>query len=98
MLNHQKYIQMIDSTINRNFSLLDRTIESCDRLQEARSLYYHALNEYYLGTDNQKRNPQKYQDALTQAEQKMSVVKQDISSYVCDRYHTIEPLTVGLIW
>jgi len=26
----------------------------------------------------------------------MSVVKQDISSYVCDRYHTIEPLTVGL--
>ena len=96
MLNHQNYIQMIDSAIDKNFRMLDKTIEDCEKLKEVRVSYYQALNEYHLATDNQKKNPQKYQDTLTQAEEKMSVVKQDIGSYVCDSYHTIEPLTVGL--
>jgi len=36
MLNHENYIQTIYISINKNFSLLDKTIKSCERLQEAR--------------------------------------------------------------
>ena len=96
MLNHQNYINMIDKAIDKNFCHLDKTIEECKKLKEVREDYYQALNEFYLNTDNQKKNPQKYEEALKNAENKMALVKQDIGAYACDGYHTIEPLTVGL--
>ena len=80
MLNHQNYIHMIDKAIDKNFRHLDKTIEGCEKLKEVRKDYYQALNEFYLKTDNQKKNPQKYQDALKNAE------KRDHEDVVSFRY------------
>jgi len=96
MLNHQNYIEMIDSAIDKNFNKLDSMVEACDKLKEARNTYYQALNELHLGIDNVENNPKKYEEALAEAQEEMALVHQDIGSYECDGYYTIEPLTVGL--
>lgn len=96
MLNHQNYIKMIDSAIDKNFNMLDKSIENCEKLQELRKIYYQALNEFHLDIDNQKKNPKKYEDALAKSEENIKILKQDMSSYICDDYHSVEPLTVGL--
>ena len=96
MLNHQNYIKMIDSIIDKNFRHLDKIIEDCEKLKEARKEYYQALNELHLDIDNVKKNPEKYEKALEATKKKMALVKQDIGAYECDSYHTIEPLTIGL--
>ena len=57
MLNHQNYIKMIDSIIDKNFRHLDKIIEDCEKLKEARKEYYQALNELHLDIDNVKKNP-----------------------------------------
>ena len=96
MLNHQNYIQMIDSSIDKNFRLLDRAIEGCEKLKEVRKTYYQALNEYHSDNDNVRKFLSKYMTTLKKTEANMEMLQEDIGSYVCDSYHTIEPLTVGL--
>ena len=96
MLNHQNYIHMIARAIDKNFHILDKAIEGCVKLKKARETYYQALNEYYQGTDNQKKNPKKYEDAIIKAEEQINLIKEDVGSKICDSYHTVEPLTIGL--
>jgi len=43
MLNHENYIQTIYISINKNFSLLDKTIKSCEKLQEARKARWQSI-------------------------------------------------------
>jgi predicted KAP-like P-loop ATPase len=96
MLNHEKYIKTIDSAINKNFKMLDASIENCTKLNEARHEYLKALRELHSKLDTVERNKEEYQEALDTAEEKMAKIKQDIGGFNCDTYHTIEPLTIGL--
>ncbi len=85
----QAYTQIIIIQIKANFCELARQVDNCQELKTAIDNYNKSVEQSKVSEFFLKLNPEEYRTKLDETEQKTN-------GYICDGYHTVEPLTVGL--
>ena len=90
------YATTLKSSIDDNFATLDTVLDQCERQKALRQAYQKALRDLESGLDYVSRYFGFFQKKAENALKNYSEISRQLAPYVCDRYNTLEPWSVGI--